>query len=174
MTAKTTATTEDRPIIIRARAAMPGLDAADAAVTLVRNEMLAAVRPGHAVDANAPIANAVAELLAGKPVPADLGEQLVAIEDAQRRTQARLRGLGSIRDHLVARRQDLRREQVDAGLAVLATELAAVITKARPVAAALGAIRDAQAAIDAGLAAQWQTIRELAARYEQLRQAQLA
>jgi hypothetical protein len=165
--------TDTRSILVRAREAMTGLAAADAAIAQVRAEMLAAVKPGGAVNQTPVIQATVTALLDGQPVPADLGDQLVAVEDAQRATQARLRGLTTIRDHLTARRQDIRRTQVDAGLTVLATELAAVITEARPIAAKLGPIRDAQAAIDAGLSAEWQQIRELAARHAELRQAQL-
>jgi hypothetical protein len=174
VTAKNATSTDSRPILTRARDAMPGLTAADKALVEVRAAMMQAAKPVRVIDANAPIEAAVGALLDGKPIPVDLGEQLLAVDDAQRRIQAKLRGLSTIQEHLIARRQDIRREQVDAGLAVLADELEDVIAKARPVAAALGQIRDAQTAIDANLAPEWQTIRGLAARHAELRQAQLA
>jgi hypothetical protein len=162
-----------RPLLAVARSAMPGLEAAEAALSRVQAAMLAAVKPRPHVDEAGALDGALTDLLAGRPLDlADLGTRLVQAEDAKRRTSAELTGLQQLRAMLADRRGTILVTEVDAGLAVLATELDTVVTAARPVAAKLGAVRDAQSAIDAGLAGEWSTLRGLAARHEEIRKAQ--
>ena len=142
-----------------------GLAAADAALSRLDRDG----RPEWAV-----VDDAVADVLAGRSInPDDLGSRVLATRSANEATGAHAEALTRLTERLHVHRREIQVRHADRALGVVATELDAVLTAARPVLAALGNIDSADAAIKAGLVDEWRQAGDLGARYTQLRAAQL-
>jgi hypothetical protein len=149
---------------------MPLLAAAAAGLAQVR-EAVGKARGSFTTDADLH-AEALDLVLAGKPVPADLGARTQEVRQHNEALSLQLEALGRLEIDLYGQRRDSVGKQVDLGLHVLADHLAAILTDARPAATALAGIDSPQAAIDADLSAEWSVLRRLATRHDELRQAQ--
>ena len=141
-----------------------GLAAADAALSRLDRD---GQPEWSAVD------DAVADVLAGLPVPGDLGSRVLAVRSANEANGVDVQALTRLRERLHVHRREIQVRHADRALDVVATELHQLLTQARPVLAALGNIDSADAAIKAGRADEWRTADDLAARYRQLRVVQL-
>ncbi len=168
---KTATPTAHRPLLDLARDAVPGVAEVAAALPAVDAALTAArARPGRSEVA--PVEDAADAVLAGKPVPADLGAHVREAQEDNRTATAHVEALIRLRGQLLYRRRDALAQHVDAGLAVLADQLEHLLSEARPVAAKLDGVRDADAAIAAGTVAEWTRFRALADRHTELREAQ--
>jgi len=169
----TTSTTHDaRPVLARARAAMPGLAEIEAALSGIEAALSRLDRDGRpewdAVDAVLP------DVLAGRSIiPDDLGERVLAVRKANEATGVHVQALTRLRERLHVHQRDTQVRHADRALDVVATELHQLLTQARPVLAALGDVDSAAAAITAGRVDEWRQAGDLGARYTQLRAAQL-
>lgn len=165
----TTSTTHDaRPILERARASMPGLAEIEAALSGIEAALSRIDRDGR--PEWTPVDAVLPDALAGRPIPDDLGERVLAVRKANEATGARVQALTRLREHLQVHRRDVQVKQVDPALNVLATELHQLLASARPV---LGDVDSADAAIKAGRVDEWREACDLGARYTELRAAQL-
>lgn len=173
----TTATPEvdTRPLITRARHAMPGFTTADSAI----DALDAYVRSLREMsdDAIAHVGPDVADELLEAAGPVDwssfeLGKRARDLTAERERITAERAALVRLRAELVTRRQDAAIDGADHALAVVRAELETVLQHARPVFAALDGIRTAQAAIDADLITEWRQALDLAGRYTAVRNTQ--
>lgn len=168
----TTATEDDtRPLLEKARAAMSGLAETEAALTSVGERLREARASGQRED-DVP-ERALTTALSGRPVPDDLGDQLVTIRQHNETARATVEALTSLQALLHVRWRDTHTQQADRALTVLRTELSALLTQARPVLTQLGGVTDAEAAIGAGRTGEWQEACNLAGRYAEIRAAQV-
>lgn len=160
------------PLLARARAAIPGHDAAAAALPVIAQRIAATaavIRPEVDV-ADA----ATSAVLAGSPVPdpADLADAVLAQRGENERADAGVGALQLVRERLAERLRDLRRDEADQALAVVRRELIELLADARPLAAGLNGITDPGDAIEAGMVEPWQQFGRLAERYTEIRAAQ--
>jgi len=166
-----TATEDDtRPLLEKARASMRGLAEIEAALSSVGERLREARGSGQREDDVAELA--LTAVLAGQPVPDDLGDQLVTIRQHNETARATVEALTSLQALLHVRWRDTHVRQVDPALSVLRDALDAVLSQARPVLAQLGNVTDAEAAIGAGRTGEWQETCRLAGRYAEIRAAQ--
>ena len=170
MTSMTT-TGSPAPLLERARSAMPGHVVIEAGLAAADDALSRIDRDGQpewsAVD------DAVADVLAGLPIPGDLGSRVLAVRKGNEATGVAVQALTRLKDSLRVHQRETQVRHADRALGVVATELDAVLTAARPVLAALGNIDSADAAIKAGLVDEWRTAGDLGARYTEVRAAQL-
>lgn len=166
-----TATEDTRPSLLeKARSAMHGLAEIEtglADVTTRLRQARASVRPEEAV-----LDVALAAVLAGDPVPPDVGAQVLAIRRGNEAAMAEAQALGPLERRLRERLLALHRERADDALAVLRAELDTVISQAGPVLAELNDVDSADTAITADRVEEWRQAVALSARYGELRQAQ--
>jgi len=166
-----TTATDTRPLLELARAAMPGrveIEAALSGIDAALNQIDRDGRPEwDAVDAVLP------DVLAGLPVPDDLGSRVLAVRKENEATGVHVLALTRLKERLHVHQRETQVRHVDRALHVVATELDAVLTAARPVLGELGSVATADAAIKAGRADEWRQAGDLGARYTQLRAAQL-
>jgi len=162
---------DDRPLLARARASMPGLAEIEAALGGIEAALSRLDRDGRpewsAVD------DAVADVLAGLPIPGDLGSRVLAVRKGNEATGVAVQALTRLKDSLRVHQRETQVRHADRALGVVATELDAVLTAARPVLAALGNIDSADAAISAGLVDDWRAAGDLGDRYAGVRSVQL-
>ena len=162
---------DDRPLLARARAAMPGRAEIEAALSEIEAALNQINRDGQpewaAVD------DAVADAVAGRSIPDDLGSRVLATRSANEATGAHAEALTRLRERLHVHQREIQVRHVDRALGVVATELHQLLTQARPVLAALGNIDSADAAIKAGRVEEWRQAGDLGAQYRQLRVVQL-
>jgi len=163
---------DDRPLLARARAAMPGRAEIEAALSGIEAALSRLDRDGRpewsAVD------DAVAAVLAGEAIDLDdLGSRVLATRGENEATGAHAEALIRLRERLHVHQRQIGVRHADAALKVLSTELDAVLTMSRPVLARLGNINSGDAAIKAGLVDEWRTAGDLGARYTEARAAQL-
>lgn len=170
MTSMTT-TGSPAPLLERARSAMPGHVAIEAGLAAADAALSRLDRDGQpewsAVD------DAVADVLAGLPVPGDLGSRVLAVRKGNEATGVAVQALTRLRERLHVHQREIQVRHADRALDVVATELHQLLTQARPVLAALGNIDSADAAIKAARVDEWRQAGDLGARYTQLRAAQL-
>ena len=172
MTSMTTTATPLPPLLERARAAMPGhvaieagLAAADAALSRLDRDGLP---EWSAVD------DAVADVLAGQSINLDdLGSRVLATRGVSEATGAHAEALIRLRERLHVHQRQIGVRHADAALALLATELHAVLSMARPVLARLGTVDTGDGAITAGLVDDWRAAGELGDQYAGVRSVQL-
>jgi len=166
-----TATEDTRPSLLeKARSAMHGLAEIEtglADVTTRLRQARASVRPEEAV-----LDVALAAVLAGDPVPPDVGAQVLAIRRGNEAAMAEAQALGPLERRLRERLLALHRERADDALAVLRAELDTVISQAGPVLAELNDVDSADAAIAADRVEEWRQAVAMAAQYDELRRAQ--
>jgi len=168
-----TSTTHDaRPVLARARAAMPGLAEIEAALAGIEAALARIDRDGRpewdVLDAVLP------DVLAGRSIiPDDLGARVLAVRKANEATGVHVQALTRLRERLHVHQRETQVRHADAALDVVSTELTAVLTVARPVLVQLGNIDSADTAIKAGRVDEWRATGDLAARYTELRAAQL-
>ncbi|MFI2227084.1 hypothetical protein [Streptomyces fradiae] len=167
-----TDTAERDPLDI-ARDAIPDFRAVQAADAAVQ-QRLAELRSGTdrpPVDFATETFDAV---LAGKPVPGDLGRRAVDAERADEHRQAELQILLGVEARLRNHGENTVKAGADEGLRALRPVLAELVDRARPMADALRGVHDAQAAIDRGAdaVAAWSGMAAVVARYAAIREAQ--
>lgn len=168
-----TSTTHDaRPVLARARAAMPGLAEIEAALAGIEAALNQINRDGQpewaAVD------DAVADAVAGRAINLeDLGQRVLATRSANEATGAHAEALLRLRERLHVHQRQIGVRHVDAALTVLSNELDAVLTMSRPVFDRLGTINTGDAAITAGLVDDWRGAGDLGSRYAEIRAVQL-
>jgi hypothetical protein len=168
----TTSTTHDaRPILERARASMPGLAEIEAALSGIEAALSRIDRDGR--PEWTPVDAVLPDALAGRPIPDDLGERVLAVRKANEATGVHVQALTRLRERLHVHQRDTQVRHADPALGVLSTELHQLLTQARPVLAELGDVDSADAAIKAGRVDEWRQAGDLGARYTQLRAAQL-
>jgi len=162
---------DDRPLLARARASMPGLAEIEAALGGIEAALSRLDRDGRpewsAVD------DAVADVLAGLPIPGDLGSRVLAVRKGNEATGVAVQALTRLRESLHVHQRRIEVRHADAALAVLATELHAVLSMARPVLARLGTVDTGDGAITAGLVDDWRAAGELGDQYAGVRSVQL-
>lgn len=162
---------DDRPAVVRARAAIGGRDAVLAAMIVVTEEITAARRAVAPVD-EAVTTDVLAAVLDGRRVPDDVGQRITAGHAANAAAIARAGALDRVSDRLTHELRRLDVEGADAALAVLRADLDAVLHDAAPVVETLADVHDPGAAIRGGLAGEWRTFEALAERLASLRHAQ--
>ena len=162
--------TAQRPLLELAREAMPALTATQTALDTVRAAQTTARQQARSAD-DLP-AQVLDAVLAGKPVPDDIGQRVVDLRRDNESVIAALEVLRQVEDGLYEHRRSSIAQQVDLGLAVLADHLADLLAQARPAVEALVGITEAEDAITAGRVEQWTTLRRLSSRYAELRTAQ--
>ncbi|MFE9296304.1 hypothetical protein [Streptomyces niveus] len=152
---------------------IPEFRALEAAETALQKHVAVLRAPGG----RAPVdlaGEAVAALIAGKPIPEDLGRR--AWEEKQRIefTRAELEIVVGLDDRLRGLKEGALRKGANGAFPILRTMLDDLVTEARPMASLLLGINDAQAAIDAGpdTVKAWSGFNDLASRYRELRSAQ--
>jgi len=159
------------PLLERARSAMPGHAVTEAALSEIQAALSQLDRDGQpewaAVD------DAMADVLAGLPVPDDLGSRVLATRGANEATGVAVQALTRLNERLHVHRRQVEVKHVDAALRVVSGELDAVLTMARPVLARLGNIDSADAAIAGGLVDDWRAAGDLGSQYAQVRTVQL-
>jgi len=175
----TTTTTETRPLLERAEAAIPGLAEAKEALRRVRERIAAPIDRGPSAGVLAPgsvLSRAAAAIVAGAAIADDLGLQVLAAEHVEQERAAQHAALQQIRADLERRVQSARASGTDQALAVVRAELEDVLARTREVDGALGAVRTPEAAMAAGPAAvaRWQELLDLVGRLDTLRAAQLS
>ena len=166
----TSTETDARSILERARSAMSGLTTVEAAIRAVveqLHETRSAVQPEDAV-----VEHALGALLTGGEVPDDIADRVIEIRRRNEVAMARAQILGPLEQRLQERLVAAHRHQADAGLAVLAVELADILNEARPVLAELHGVDDAADAIDANRVQPWRQAIKLVERHVELRGAQ--
>jgi hypothetical protein len=152
-------------------------DAIDAAESHVRE------LPPPPADPAAEIAAEVREaVVAGKPVPADLGRRILDAEDAARARQAEARLIGvraggrghGLIGRLMVERDALVRAGADDALGFLADELSHLLGQVVEADRVLGSIRSADQALtaDAEVGAAWRVLTEAVDAYDAIRAAQ--
>ncbi len=171
MTTKTT--TNPDALLERARAAMPGRDTIEAALADVAARLRQARATPRAEEKDVP-ARALAGVLAGQPIPDNLGEQVLTIRRDLEAANAEFAALRQLEADLRHRLRATHAEQADRAFAVLRDELDQLLDQARHVLAELGDVNDPAAAIEADRVRAWREATTLAARYTELRDAQLA
>jgi len=159
------------PLLEKARASMRGLAEIEAGLADVTTRLRQARASGQAEDDVAD--RALGAVLAGHPVPADLGDQLVTIRQHNETARATVEALTSLQALLHVRWRDTHTQQADRALTALRGALDAVLSQTRPVLAELGNVSDAEAAISAGRTGEWQEACNLAGRYAEIRAAQV-
>jgi len=167
----TTTTTDTRPLLELARAAMPELAEVETGLTGIDAALNRIDRDGQ--PEWEPVDTALADVLAGLPVPDDLGSRVLAVRKENEATGVHVLALTRLKERLHVHQRETQVRHVDRALHVVATELDAVLTAARPVLGELGSVATADAAIKAGRADEWRQAGDLGARYTQLRAAQL-
>jgi len=170
MTASKIATEDTRPLLEKARSAMRGLHAVEtglADVTTRLRQARATVRPEEAV-----LDVALDAVLAGDPVPDDVGAQVLKIRRSNEMAFASAGILGPLERGLRERLLAVHRERADDALQVLAVELRTLLAEAAPVLGQLDGVNDADDAIAADRVQPWRQAVAMAARYAELRQAQ--
>jgi len=159
------------PLLELARTHIAGLAEVETALDEVERRLTAAhatPRPEHdAAD------DVLPDVLAGQPIPRDIGERLLVLRQANEAAAASVMALQRLRDRLWQRQRDIQVTHADDALAFLRRELTTLLASARPALAELGDADDAQAAVTADRVDQWRQATELAARYAELRQAQM-
>jgi len=120
-----------------------------------------------------PVDAALTDVLAGLPVPEDLGERVLTVRRENEATGVHVQALTRFREHLHVHQRQIGVRHADAALAVLSTELHALLTMARPVLARLGNINSGDGAITAGLVDDWRAAGDLGSRYAEVRAVQL-
>ena len=170
MTSMTTLATP-RPLLELARAAMPELAEVGTGLSGIEAALARLDRDGQpewaAVD------DAVADVLAGLPIPDDLGSRVLTVRKANEATGVHVQALTRLRERLHVHQRHIQVKYADRALHVVSSELDAVLTAARPVLGELGSVATADAAIKAGRADEWRTVGDLGARYVELRAVQL-
>lgn len=161
---------QDRPLLEAARAAIPGLAEITAALPAV-DALITAAR-GATQDELDVVDEALTAVLGGKPVPDDLGDQVLGQRRRNERAHAALQSLHRLRDQLKEAHLRAHADRVDPALAYLAGELSTLLGQARAALADLGPASSAQAAIDAGVADAWTRAQRVSGRYDELRRAQ--
>ena len=162
--------TTDAPVLARARAAMHGRAETETALSEVAvrlRQARGAVRPEEAV-----VDVALAAVLAGEKVPADVGPQVLKIRRSNETAWAEAGVLGPLERRLQERLLALHRERADDALDLLATELGTLLAAATPVLDVLDGVNDADDAIAADRVEPWRQAVALSARYGELRRAQ--
>jgi len=167
----TTTTTDTRPLLELARAAMPGLAEIETGLSGIEAALSRIDRDGRPewdpVDAVLP------DVLAGLPIPGDLGSRVLAVRKANEATGLDVQALTRLRERLHVHQRQIEVKHVDAALKVVSAELDAVLTMARPVVARLGSINSGDAAITSGLVDEWRAARDIGGRYTEVRAVQL-
>lgn len=155
---------------------MPTYTAAEAALAVAQRALQQVRhRPLDPRGPKGPVVDeAVAALLAGEPLPGEMGARIRDAQEAVVVTNLEIEAMKSIVEHLQVRRAQAHVAEADAGLEVLSDELERILTVARSTFGDLDGVADAQAAIDAGPAAvaAWSTVAPLALRYAELRDVQ--
>lgn len=153
-----------------ARAAIPGQAAIERALAAVKEREESFVIRGEA-DLHA---ETLAAMLAGEPVPDDLGARIAAVRQANQADALERAALQQTRTALHERRRQANVDGADHALGVLAETLSRLLTDARPPIKVLGSIATAEEAIAAGseAVAAWSTAHALGDRYAELRNAQ--
>ena len=163
--------TDTPSLLERARATMPGLAEIEAALSGIEAALSRIDRDGRpewdAVDAVLP------DVLAGLPIPGDLGSRVLAVRKANEATGLDVQALTRLRERLHVHQRQIEVKHVDAALKVVSAELDAVLTMARPVVARLGSINSGDAAITSGLVDEWRAARDIGGRYTEVRAVQL-
>lgn len=153
-----------------ARAAIPGQAALERALTAVKErEESFVIRPEADLHDEA-----LAAVLAGDPVPDDLGARIAAVREANVAVALERTALQQIRGSLHDRRRRAHVDGADHALGFLADTLDQLLTDARPAFEVLGSITSAEEVIDTGSEAvtAWSTAGTLADQYVELRTAQ--
>ena len=170
MTSMTT-TASPAPLMERARAAMPGLAEIETGLSGIEAALSRIDRDDQpewdAVD------TVLADVLAGLPVPDDLGSRVLTVRKANEATGVAVQALTRLRERLHVHQRQIEVKHVDAALKVVSAELDAVLTMARPVVAQLGSINSGDAAITSGLVDEWRAARDIGGRYTEVRAIQL-
>lgn len=165
---------DTRPLLARARAAMPGLAAVETALAAVDDRIRQLHEPDPApVDAS----SITVLLLAGEPLPADLGAVLSAHTERTAARHREVQLLNTVRDGLERRRDSALRDGNAAAFQWLDQRLQELVKQGRTVLARLGPVRTAEAALDAAdpvaVRDDLHELGALAAQHEQLREAQV-
>ena len=169
----TTTKADERPILERAEAAIPGLEAAKAALRRVAEHIRKGGSP--AVPVPEVVEEAADAVMAGDPIPDGLGRAVLAAQAIEQERLAEHGAMQSLRATLMRRIESAEAQHVDVALAVVRDELEAVLAAARAVDGALGDVRTPEAAMAAGSGAvdSWRTLLALVEKYDALRGAQL-
>lgn len=131
---------------IEARRVMPGYVEATAAIDRVRRQMhQSAVLPPRYPD----VAVLAEAAVTGEPVPADLGDQVLAADHAKAVQDARRAWTQRVIDHLQAELQQISISQLDAGLRFLDTELQTILAAAAAALDVAGTLSTADQALRA-------------------------
>jgi hypothetical protein len=168
-------------VLRRSLSAIPDYDLLSDAIEAVESHV--ATLPIPQTDPAAAIAAEVRDaVVAGKPVPDNIGARIVAADDAARarRAEARLIGVRAgprghgIVGRLMAERDQLVRSHADDALGFLADQLTDVLDAVREADQALGGIRTVEQALAATAeqGAAWRVLAEQVRRYGELRSAQ--
>lgn len=166
----TTTTAGPLRLLEQARAAM-GVESVENALRIV-DDRAAAVRGSLSADSEH-VRALVADVVSTLHVPTDLGAQIVASRRANEESAAEAEVLTVAQTRLVAELQRVHRQNADAGLAVLADELARITTSAREVFAQMGPqVHDPITAIEHDQASGWRQVTLLAGQHLEVREAQ--
>jgi hypothetical protein len=168
-------------VLARAYAAIPNFTELSAAIDRLRDHATILASP------TVPTADQVADevravVVAGQPIPDNIGARVVAAEDDQRHRQAEAALIGfqagSQRTGVVGRlaheRDALIRQHADDVLKFLSAELDQIIDQVADADRALGGVRTAEQAVRAGAeqSATWSQLSDLVTDYDALRAAQ--
>ncbi|MGC9408284.1 hypothetical protein [Streptomyces sp. DZ1-3] len=169
----TDTSTEQRDPLDVARDAIPGFRDAQGALAAVQ-ERIEAVHSAPVTGADNLVAETLAAVTEGKPIPEDLGRRSVEATQARAFLAAELQILAGVERNLANRCENTTKAGADHGLCALRPVLDELLDQARPMAAALRGVHDAQGAIDRGpdTVAAWSGIAAVVQRYAAIRSAQ--
>lgn len=161
--------TSTAPILDRARAQMD-LESLEAQL---RELMIKRAARFPQTRSDAEIIGEVArEVATSGTLPDGIGARMLALRDERDVAGWEVAVLRQAEGHVTARLRARHRDNADAGLTVLADELAEILDVARPVLDALCNVGDADAAIRAKVTDAWEQAAQLAERHDEVRVAQ--
>ncbi|MFI2714852.1 hypothetical protein ACH5AI_00710 [Streptomyces collinus] len=167
-----TTTAEREPVDI-ALDAIPGFRAIQDAENVLQ-QRTTALRTGASVPQVDLVAEAFEALLAGKPLPEDLGRRAWEVTQAHEFREDEMNILAGVEKRLTNHGENTLRAGADHGLRALRPVLDELLGRARPMVEALRGVHDAQGAIDRGpdAVAAWSGFGAIVSRYAAIRSAQ--
>ncbi|MFE2812626.1 hypothetical protein ACFXGG_19595 [Streptomyces nigra] len=153
--------------------AVPGFRAVQEAETVLRQRMTE-LRTGASLPRVDLCAEAFGALIAGKPLPDDLGRRAWEVTQAHEFREDELQILVGVEKRLTNHGENTLKAGADHGLRALRPVLDELLDQARPMVAALRGVHDAQGAIDRGpdAVAAWSGMTAVVSRYAAIRTAQ--
>jgi len=171
MTSMTTLATPQPPLLELARAAMPELAEVETGLIGIDAALSRIDRDGQ--PEWEPVDTALADVLAGLPIPDDMGSRVLTVRKANEATGVAVQALTRLRERLHVHQRQIQVKYADRALHVVAADLGDVLTLARPVLARLGSVNSGDAAITSGLVDEWRAARDIGGRYTEVRAVQL-